>query len=115
MSPLPVDPIEPDDARPDPRTGDPKPTRRQLWALLGAPTDQVGSVNDPRVHEEHGVAWNEKWIYREGREVVRVVLWNRYDFLGVFRVRADGSAERESLPAEAEAGAGSGERTAGAA
>ncbi len=74
------------------------PTRRNVWKLLGAPTDQVGSVNDPRTHEEHGVRWNEKWIYRDGREVVRVVLWNRYDFLGVFRVRPDGSAEPEPLP-----------------
>lgn len=75
-----------------------KVTRRQVWKLLGAPTDQVGSVNDPRVQEEYGVRWNEKWIYREGHEVVRVVLWNRYDFLGAFRIRPDGSAEPEPLP-----------------
>lgn len=76
----------------------PRITRKQVWAKLGAPTDQVGSVNDPRSHEEHGVRWNEKWIYRDGREVVRVVLWNRYDFLGAFRIRADGSGEPEPLP-----------------
>ena len=73
-------------------------TRRELWALLGAPTDQVGSVNDPRTHEECGVRWNEKWIYRSGGAIERVVLWNRYDFLGVFRVKPDGSAEPEPLP-----------------
>ncbi len=72
------------------------PTRRELWSRLGAPTDQVGSVNDPRTHEEYGVRWNEKWIYRRGREVVRVVLWHRYDLLGVFRVAPDGSAKLES-------------------
>jgi hypothetical protein len=76
-----------------------KRTRREVWKLLGAPTDQVGSVNDPRTQAEHGVRWNEKWIYRDGREVVRVVLWNRYDLLGVFRVKPDGSAEHEPLPA----------------
>jgi hypothetical protein len=75
-----------------------KVTRREVWKKLGAPTDQVGSVNDPRSHDEHGVRWNEKWIYRDGGEVVRVVLWNRYDFLGAFRVRPDGTAEPEALP-----------------
>ncbi len=75
-----------------------KVTRSEVWDLLGAPTDQVGSVNDPRTHEDHGVRWNEKWIYRDGREVVRVVLWNRYDFLGAFRVQPDGSLEPEPLP-----------------
>ena len=43
--------------------------------------------------------WNEKWIYRGGLAVVRVVLWNRYDLLGVFRIQPDGSAVAESLPA----------------
>jgi hypothetical protein len=74
-------------------------TRERVWSLFGAPTDQVGSVNDPRTREEFGVRWNEKWIYRQGREVARVVLWNRYDFVGAFRVRPDGSAEPEPLPA----------------
>jgi hypothetical protein len=74
-------------------------SRRNVWKLLGAPTDQVGSVNDPRTHDEYGVSWNEKWVYRNGLEVERVVLWNRYDLLGVFRVQPDGSAVPESLPA----------------
>ena len=38
--------------------------RGRVWKQLGAPTDQEGSVNDPRTREEHGVTWNEKWIYR---------------------------------------------------
>ena len=76
------------------------PDRGSVWKLLGAPTDQEGSVNDPRTHLEHGVRWNEKWIYRaeHGEEVERVVLWNRYDFLGVFRVHRDGTLEPEALP-----------------
>jgi hypothetical protein len=83
-----------------PRELDRPPTRAQVWKLLGAPTDQVGSVNDPRTHEEHDVRWNEKWIYRgEDGSVDRIVLWKRYDFLGVFRVKPDGSAEPEKLPA----------------
>ena len=38
--------------------------RGRVWQLLGAPTDQEGSVNDPRTRVEHGVRFNEKWIYR---------------------------------------------------
>jgi hypothetical protein len=64
---------------------------------LGAPNDQQGSVNDPRTRQEHGVLWNEKWVYRDGLEVIRVVLWNRYDLVGVFRIRPDGSAEAEPM------------------
>ena len=75
------------------------PSRRDVWKRLGAPTDQVGSVNDPRKHDEYGVSWNEKWVYRNGREIERVVLWNRYDLLGVFRLEPDGSAVPEPLPA----------------
>jgi hypothetical protein len=75
--------------------------RGAVWKRLGAPTDQEGSVNDPRTQLEHGVRWNEKWIYRgdDGRSVERIVLWNRYDLAGIFRVKPDGSAEPESLDA----------------
>ena len=74
--------------------------RGLVWKLLGPPTDQVGSVNDPRTHEEAGGVWNEKWIYRapEGEEILRIVLWHRYDFVGAFRVKPDGSTEPEPLP-----------------
>ncbi len=39
-------------------------------------------------------------MYRtEGaKDVYRVVLWHRYDFLGAFRVLHDGSLEPEPLP-----------------
>jgi len=74
--------------------------RGEVWRRLGPPTDQVGSANEPRTHDEYGVVWNEKWIYRDsdGRSVARVVLWNRYDLVGVFRVDASGSARSEPLP-----------------
>ena len=74
--------------------------RGRVWELLGAPTDQEGRVNDPRTRVEHGVRWNEKWIYRgeDGRSVERIVLWNRYDLVGVFRLHRDGSVEPEKLP-----------------
>ncbi len=74
--------------------------RGEVWERLGPPVEQQGSVNDPRTREEYGVKWNEKWIYlgEDGKSVQRVVLWNRYDLMGIFRVRPDGSAEAESLP-----------------
>ncbi len=73
--------------------------RGQVCKRLGSPTDQEGSVNDPRTSEEFGTTWNEKWIYRgdDGESIERVVLWNRYDLVGVFRLKPDGSAEAESL------------------
>jgi hypothetical protein len=76
------------------------PARGAVWKLLGAPDEQVGSVNDPRTHDEYGVRWNEKWIYldEERAQPCRVVLWNRYDLVGVFALRPDGTAEPEKLP-----------------
>ena len=52
--------------------GAPPMTRREVWRRLGAPTDQEGSVNDPRTREEYGVRWNEKWIYRSGSQTASV-------------------------------------------
>jgi hypothetical protein len=76
------------------------PDRGRVWKLLGAPSEQIGSVNDPRFHEEHGVQWNEKWLWlgEDGRSVLRVALWNRYDLVGIFRIGADGEVEAETLP-----------------
>jgi hypothetical protein len=73
--------------------------RDVIWKRFGPPTEQIGSVNDPRTQEECGVKWNEKWLYRdpEGDGSDRVVLWNRYDLLGVFTLKPDGNVERESL------------------
>lgn len=73
-------------------------TREEVWSRLGAPTDQEGSVNDPRSQDEYDVRWNEKWIYRSGSKIVRIVLWNRYDLVGVFRIGPDGTATPEALP-----------------
>ena len=87
------------EARSD-EAGRAKIARGEVWRLLGAPHDQVGSVNDPRTFEDHGVKWNEKWVYRDpdGDGSDRVVLWHRYDLRGVVKVKPDGSAEPEPLP-----------------
>ena len=73
--------------------------RGAIWKRFGSPTEQFGSVNDPRGQEECGVTWNEKWLYRdpEGSGNDRLVLLNRYDLLGVFTLKPDGSVEPESL------------------
>jgi hypothetical protein len=77
-----------------------RPDRARVAKWLGAPTDQVGSVNDPRSSIDFGVKWNEMWRYKNADlGFDRVVLWNRYDFLGVWRLHPDGRAEPESLPA----------------
>ena len=34
--------------------------RDAIWKRFGPPTEQLGSVNDPRTQEECGVKWNEK-------------------------------------------------------
>ena len=79
------------------------PSRGDVWRRLGAPDDQIGSVNDPRSQEEQGLVWNEKWVYLERSSgdgearVARVVLWNHYDFVGSFRTGGDGSLTPEPL------------------
>ena len=72
------------------------PGRGEIWSWLGAPTDQVGSVNEPRTEVEFGHKWNEKWVYRstDGTEVRSVVLWLRYDLVGVF----DAAGNRLAVP-----------------
>jgi hypothetical protein len=73
------------------------PQRGEVWHRLGEPDDQLGSVNDPRTHQENGLTWNEKWVYVRDGVPDRVVLWNRYDFVGSFRVAEDGSFEPDPL------------------
>ncbi len=73
--------------------------RTRVWKMLGAPTDQLGSVNDPRTQRDYDAVWNEKWVYRsgDGTAIERIVLWNRCDLVGAFCLNADGTAELESL------------------
>lgn len=75
-------------------------TRNLVVRRWGTPQATVGSVNEPRVKEENGVRFNEKWVYREPlgdqrRPRERVVYWDRYDFVASFIVQADGRAVRE--------------------
>ena len=38
-------------------------SRFEIGERWGDPDEQSGSVNDPRTGEEHGIRFNEKWIY----------------------------------------------------
>jgi hypothetical protein len=69
----------------------------QVCTTRGAPGVQVVSINDPRTHEQCGVKWNEKWVYPRPDGSQRVVLWNRYDLLGVFQVGADGACRPDPV------------------
>ena len=67
---------------------------RRLW---GEPDEWEGSVNDPRTREEHGIRFNEKWVYvlRDGSR--RLVYWHRYDFRGALREHPGGIVDKEPL------------------
>ena len=72
-------------------------SHHEARARWGMPDDSEGNVNDPRSYEEHGLTYNEKWIYflRDGRR--RLVYWHRYDCRGLLLEAADGSVEAERL------------------
>ena len=67
---------------------------RERW---GDADEWEGSVNDPRTHEEHGVRYNEKWVYLLPGDARRIVYWYRYDCRGVLIESSDGSAKPEDL------------------
>ncbi|MBF6568138.1 MAG: hypothetical protein IVW54_04590 [Candidatus Binataceae bacterium] len=63
------------------------PRRNAIVALLGTPERTEGSLNDPRLYDENGYRFNEKWIYRDLTEdpaglPLRIIYWWRYDFIG---------------------------------
>ena len=76
-----------------------RPDRGAIWRRFGAPSEQIGSANEPRSSVENGVRFNEKWIHRDrsGR-ITRVVLWDRYDLVGIFRVDERGALHEEPVP-----------------
>ena len=63
----------------------------------GQPDERSGSVNDPRVHEEHGIRYNERWVYHLERGKRRLVYWERYDFRGVVLEDANGRVTKEAI------------------
>lgn len=66
-------------------------------ARFGQPDEWIGSVNDPRTHEEHGIRYNERWTYFLPDGSKRHVYWHRYGFRGIRRESPDGEIFPESL------------------
>jgi hypothetical protein len=64
------------------------PVRRNVVVeLLGTPDRTEGSLNDPRLYDENGLRFNEKWIYSHlthdpAGVPMRIIYWWRYDFIG---------------------------------
>ncbi len=67
---------------------------RERW---GVPDGSEGSVNDPRTHEEHGLEYNEKWVYFLPDGHKRLVYWHRYDCRGLLLEAPDGSVRAEPV------------------
>jgi hypothetical protein len=73
------------------------PSRNVVVARLGTPDRTEGSVNDPRIIEENGIRFNEKWHYSHviddpSGAPQRLIYWNRYDIVGT-KVREDENCE----------------------
>jgi len=82
-------------------TGGPTIQRDDVVALFGTPDQTDGSVNEPRLQVEHGIQFNEKWVYdrplhEPTRPRARVIYWQRYDFVGCVRIEQDGQVVPES-------------------
>ena len=76
------------------------PTRNDIVRLFGTPTRTEGSVNEARVQSEHGIEFNEKWVYDRPRHDptrprARIVYWRRYGFVASARVERSGQWVQE--------------------
>ncbi len=79
--------------------------RNVVVKYFGTPNATEGSVNEPREREEHGMEFNEKWLYRRPHNdpadaLERIIYWHRYDYVGsMIRTTKDGEwVKDESLP-----------------
>ena len=82
-------------------SGEPSIQRDDVVERFGTPDQTEGSVNEPQVQVEHGIAFNEKWVYdrplhEPARPRARVIYWQRYDFVGCVRIEQDGRVVPES-------------------
>ena len=76
--------------------------RNMVVRRWGTPHLTVGSLNEPREREEHGVRFNEKWVYsspadQPSRPRERIIYWLRYDFIASYLVGDNGQLVREDL------------------
>lgn len=80
--------------------------RNTVVKYFGTPDHTEGSVNEPRERDEHGLRFNEKWIYKHplhdpADADERVIYWRRYDYVGSYirRTRDGEWAADNELPA----------------
>ena len=79
--------------------------RNAVVKHFGTPEATEGSVNEPRLREERGFTFNEKWLYRRppndpAGAVERAIYWQRYDYVGsAIRKTKDAEWENDDLPA----------------
>jgi hypothetical protein len=82
-------------------------TRNAIVLRLGTPDKTEGNLNSPVDREEHGIHFNEKWIYDHLRNdpsgtPLRVIYWHRYDFTGTLvRKGAEGEWLTDTTLSEA--------------
>ena len=84
-----------------PRLGSRRLTRNDVVKLFGTPDETVGSVNEPRILQEGGLSYNERWTYNRprrelSRPLARYIFWLRYDFVASERVERDENRARET-------------------
>jgi hypothetical protein len=77
-------------------------TRNHVVQRWDTPQVTIGSVNEPREMEEHGLRFNEKWVYRlpqpdPTQPKERILYWLRYDLVGSFLVNGDGTTTPEDV------------------
>jgi len=77
------------------------PTRNEIVRLFGTPSRTEGSVNEARLQSEHGIEFNEKWVYSRPRNeptrpLERIVYWRRYAFVASARLERSGQWVQES-------------------
>ena len=79
--------------------------RNDVVKFFGQPDATEGTVNEPREREEHGVCFNEKWVYHHPRRdpaeaEERVIYWRRYDYIAsvIRRHRYEQYERDDSLP-----------------
>ena len=75
----------------------PRFDHRAARELFGEPDEWEGSVNNPVTREEHGIRFNEKWIYHLPDGSLRLIYWHRYGCRGVLIQGADGQVRPEPI------------------
>jgi len=93
--------VLPNESGEKPRVQPRRLRRNDVVKLFGTPDEAVGSVNEPRILQEGGLSYNERWTYNRprrelSRPLARYIFWLRYDFVASERVERDQGRVRET-------------------